>query len=81
VVTGLVGAMGGAGGVHLASTLGLSKPLTGDAYQAGLGVAGFAVVALPALTAVKSGWRPRWPALVGPPVRSVSDRRFRSIAW
>ncbi len=65
VVTGLVGAMGGVGGFYLASTLGLSKQLTG-AYQTGfLGFAALAVVALVALTGLKSGWRTRWPVLAG----------------
>ena len=65
VVTGLVGAMGGVGGFYLASTLGLSKQITG-AYQTGfLGFAALALVALVALLALKSGWRARWPALAG----------------
>ena len=65
VVTGLVGAMGGVGGFYLASTLGLSKQLTG-AYQAGfLGFAALALVAFAALLILKSAWRARWPALAG----------------
>ena len=65
VVTGLVGAMGGVGGFYLASTLGLSKQLTG-AYQAGfLGFAALALVAFAALFLLKSTWRARWPKLAG----------------
>ena len=65
VVTGLVGAMGGVGGFYLASTLGLSKQLTG-AYQSGfLGFAGLALIALAALSLLKSSWRARWPTLAG----------------
>jgi NNP family nitrate/nitrite transporter-like MFS transporter len=68
VVTGLVGAMGGVGGFYLASTLGLSKQLTG-AYQAGfLGFAALALIALSALLVLKSQWRAHWPTLhVGAP--------------
>ena len=65
VVTGVVGAMGGFGGFYLASTLGLSKQLTGS-YQAGfLGFAGLALIALVALGLVKAHWRARWPQLAG----------------
>jgi NNP family nitrate/nitrite transporter-like MFS transporter len=62
VVTGLVGAMGGVGGFYLASTLGLSKQLTG-AYQAGfLGFAALALFALGALALLQASWRARWPS-------------------
>jgi NNP family nitrate/nitrite transporter-like MFS transporter len=65
VITGLVGAMGGVGGFYLATTLGVSKQITG-AYQAGfLGFAGLAVAALVALALLKSHWRARWPKLAG----------------
>lgn len=65
VITGVVGAMGGVGGFYLASTLGLSKQLTGS-YQAGfLGFAGLALIALVALGLVKAHWRARWPQLAG----------------
>ena len=65
VVTGVVGAMGGVGGFYLASSLGLSKQLTG-AYQAGfLAFAALALVALTALAVLKGHWRARWPAIAG----------------
>lgn len=60
VVTGLVGMTGGIGGFYLASTLGLSKQMTGT-YQSGfLGFACLALVALLALTAVSAKWRATW---------------------
>jgi NNP family nitrate/nitrite transporter-like MFS transporter len=63
VVTGLVGAMGGVGGFYLASSLGLSKQLTGS-FQAGfLAFAALALVALIALVVLKGQWRARWPTL------------------
>jgi NNP family nitrate/nitrite transporter-like MFS transporter len=62
VMTGLVGMAGGIGGFYLASSLGYSKQLTGS-YQAGLLVfAGFAIVALLGLSAVKGRWRTTWGA-------------------
>jgi NNP family nitrate/nitrite transporter-like MFS transporter len=65
VMTGLVGAMGGVGGFYLASSLGLSKQLTGN-YQAGLLIfAALALVALVALTAAKKIWRASWGSLPG----------------
>ena len=71
VITGLVGAMGGVGGFYLATTLGLSKQLTG-AYQTGfLGFAGLAVVALVALALLKAHWRARWPKLAGAQAAAV----------
>jgi len=63
VVTGLVGATGGAGGFYLASSLGWAKQVTGS-YQAGLlAFAALALVALLGLTGVKSRWRKTWPEL------------------
>ncbi len=57
VMTGLVGMAGGIGGFYLASSLGLSKQLTGG-YQAGLlTFAGLAVVALAGLMLMKRRWR------------------------
>ena len=71
VITGLVGAMGGVGGFYLATTLGLSKQLTG-AYQLGfLGFAGLAVIALVALALLKAHWRARWPKLAGAQAAAV----------
>jgi NNP family nitrate/nitrite transporter-like MFS transporter len=62
VMTGLVGMAGGVGGFYLASSLGYSKQFTGS-YQSGLLVfAGFAVVALVGLSAVKGRWRTTWGA-------------------
>jgi NNP family nitrate/nitrite transporter-like MFS transporter len=66
LVTGLVGMAGGLGGFYLASSLGLSKQVTGS-YQAGLvtfaGLA-FAALAVAALVGL-SGLKQRWsrPAL------------------
>ena len=63
VMTGLVGMTGGVGGVFLASSLGLSRQLTGT-YQAGLLVfASLAVVALVGLTSIKHRWRTTWGAV------------------
>jgi NNP family nitrate/nitrite transporter-like MFS transporter len=60
VMTGLVGMTGGVGGFFLASSLGLSKQLTGN-YQAGLLVfASLAVAALLAISAIKQRWRATW---------------------
>jgi NNP family nitrate/nitrite transporter-like MFS transporter len=65
VMTGLVGAMGGVGGFYLASSLGLSKQLTGN-YQAGFLVfAALALVALVALSAAKKVWRASWGSVPG----------------
>ena len=58
VITGLVGMTGGIGGFYLASSLGLSKQLTGS-YQAGFVVfAGLALVAFTALLSLKARWSP-----------------------
>jgi NNP family nitrate/nitrite transporter-like MFS transporter len=63
VMTGLVGMTGGVGGFVLASSLGLSKQLTGH-YQAGLLLfAGLAVLALVGLTIIKHRWRTTWGAV------------------
>ena len=57
VMTGLVGMAGGVGGFYLASSLGLSKQLTGD-YQAGLlTFAALAGVALAGLLGMQRRWR------------------------
>jgi NNP family nitrate/nitrite transporter-like MFS transporter len=63
VMTGLVGMTGGVGGFFLASSLGLSKQLTGN-YQAGLlGFASLAILALIGLTIIKHRWRTTWGAV------------------
>ena len=60
VVTGLVGATGGAGGFYLAASLGYAKQLTGG-YAAGLAIfACLALLALTALTGVSVRWRRTW---------------------
>ena len=62
VMTGLVGMTGGVGGFFLASSLGLSKQVTGS-YQIGLLVfASLAVMALGGLTGIKHRWRTTWGA-------------------
>jgi NNP family nitrate/nitrite transporter-like MFS transporter len=63
VMTGLVGMTGGLGGFYLASSLGLSKQLTGT-YQTGFVV--FALLASAAflgLAGIKRHWRTGWGAL------------------
>jgi NNP family nitrate/nitrite transporter-like MFS transporter len=63
VMTGLVGMTGGVGGFFLASSLGVSKQLTGT-YQPGLLVfASLAVLALIGLTSIKQRWRTTWGAI------------------
>jgi NNP family nitrate/nitrite transporter-like MFS transporter len=63
VMTGLVGMTGGVGGFFLASSLGLSRQLTGR-YQVGLLLfASLAVLALIGLTTVKHRWRTTWGAI------------------
>jgi NNP family nitrate/nitrite transporter-like MFS transporter len=63
IMTGLVGMTGGIGGFFLASSLGLSKQLTGS-YQAGfLGFASLAILALVGLTSIKHRWRTTWGAV------------------
>ena len=62
VMTGLVGMAGGVGGFYLASSLGMSRQLTGS-YQIGFLVfAALALVALVGLTLVKTRWRTTWGA-------------------
>ena len=62
VITGLVGMAGGVGGFYLASSLGISKQLTGS-YHPGFLVFGLlAAGALLALTGVKDRWRRTWGA-------------------
>ena len=64
VMTGLVGFAGGIGGFYLASSLGFAKQLTG-VYQSGFLIfAGFALLALVGLTAVKRRWRTTWGAAI-----------------
>ena len=63
VMTGLVGMTGGIGGFYLASSLGVSRQLTGS-YQGGfLLFAALAVVALIGLTSIKHRWRTTWGAI------------------
>lgn len=60
VMTGMVGMAGGIGGFYLASSLGLSRQITGS-YQIGLIVFGsLALVALLGLSSVKNRWRTTW---------------------
>ena len=63
VMTGLVGMTGGIGGFFLASSLGLSKQITGT-YQGGLLLfASLAVLALIGLSSIKHRWRTTWGAV------------------
>jgi len=63
VMTGLVGMMGGIGGFYLASSLGVSKQMTGS-YQTGfLSFAVLTLLALVSLTGVKAQWRKVWGGL------------------
>lgn len=62
LITGLVGMAGGLGGFYLASSLGVSKQMTGS-YQAGLLI--FAVLAFGALLGVSAA-RKRWTAWARP---------------
>jgi NNP family nitrate/nitrite transporter-like MFS transporter len=65
IMTGLVGMTGGVGGFYLASSLGVSKQLTGS-YELGfLLFAGLALLALVAITALKRRWRTTWAAALG----------------
>lgn len=62
VMTGLVGMTGGVGGFWLASSLGLSKQVSGG-YAAGFLVfAALALLALLGLTSAKRRWRATWDA-------------------
>jgi NNP family nitrate/nitrite transporter-like MFS transporter len=70
VITGLVGATGGAGGFYLAASLGWAKQVTGS-YQGGLlGFAALALLALACLSGVKTRWRRTWAAQAPAPARS-----------
>jgi NNP family nitrate/nitrite transporter-like MFS transporter len=60
VMTGLVGMAGGVGGFYLASSLGLSKQVTGSFSPGLLIFASLAMVALVSLTFVKPRWRSSW---------------------
>ena len=63
IMTGLVGAGGGVGGFYLASSLGISKGLTG-AYSYGFLIfAGLCFGAIAGLQTVKSRWRTTWGAM------------------
>jgi NNP family nitrate/nitrite transporter-like MFS transporter len=63
IMTGLVGMTGGVGGFFLASSLGVSKQITGS-YQAGLlTFASLAILALIGLTSIKRRWRTTWGAV------------------
>lgn len=65
VVTGLVGATGGAGGFYLASSLGWAKQVTGS-YQPGLlAFAALALLALVGVAGVRARWRKTWPEFAG----------------
>jgi MFS transporter, NNP family, nitrate/nitrite transporter len=65
IMTGLVGAGGGIGGFYLASSLGLSKGITGS-YQYGFLVfASLSFLAIVGLSLVKTRWRSTWGALAG----------------
>jgi NNP family nitrate/nitrite transporter-like MFS transporter len=65
LLTGPVGAGGGIGGFYLASSLGLSKGITGS-YQYGFLVfASLCFLAIVGLSLVKTRWRSTWGALAG----------------
>jgi NNP family nitrate/nitrite transporter-like MFS transporter len=63
VMTGLVGAGGGIGGFYLASSLGLSKGITGSYEPGFLIFASFCFLAVAGLGLVKTRWRNTWGAL------------------
>lgn len=63
VMTGLVGCGGGIGGFYLASSLGLAKGWFGSYSPGFLVFAGLCLLALVALTTVKTRWRTTWGAL------------------
>jgi len=62
VITGLVGMAGGVGGFYLASSLGVSKQLTGSYHLGFLMFGLLSAAALLALTGIKSRWRRTWGA-------------------
>ena len=70
VMTGLVGMTGGIGGFYLASSLGLSKQITGS-YTGRLHASSrcWPLVALLGLTGVKRRWRTTWGAAVAAAAR------------
>ena len=63
VMTGLVGAGGGVGGFHLASSLGLAKGWTGSFAPGFYIFAGLCVLAITGLGLVKARWRTTWGAV------------------
>jgi NNP family nitrate/nitrite transporter-like MFS transporter len=63
VMTGLVGMTGGIGGFYLASSLGLSKQLTGSYQDGFLSFAALALAALASLQGIKGVWRAGWGAM------------------
>jgi MFS transporter, NNP family, nitrate/nitrite transporter len=65
IMTGLVGAGGGIGGFYLASSLGLSKGMTGSYRPGFLIFASLCFLAIVGLTYVKTRWRSTWGALAG----------------
>ena len=65
ILTGLVGMAGGVGGFYLASSLGLSRQITGGFGPGFLIFALLALGALGALSRVKGKWRARWAAAQG----------------
>jgi MFS transporter, NNP family, nitrate/nitrite transporter len=65
IMTGLVGAGGGIGGFYLASSLGLSKGMTGSYRPGFLICASLCFLAIVGLTYVKTRWRSTWGALAG----------------
>jgi NNP family nitrate/nitrite transporter-like MFS transporter len=62
VITGLVGMAGGVGGFYLASSLGVSKQITGSYHPGFLAFGVLAATALLALTSLKDRWRSTWGA-------------------
>jgi NNP family nitrate/nitrite transporter-like MFS transporter len=64
IMTGLVGFGGGVGGFYLASSLGVTKQLTGSSASGFLIFAALAIVALIGLTSVKKRWRTTWGAAI-----------------
>ncbi len=60
VMTGLVGMAGGVGGFYLASSLGVSKQITGSYHPGFLVFALLAAAALIAVTGLKGRWRHAW---------------------
>jgi NNP family nitrate/nitrite transporter-like MFS transporter len=65
IMTGLVGAGGGIGGFYLASSLGLSKGITGSYQPRFIIFALLCFLAIVGLSLVKTRWRNTWGALAG----------------